>query len=292
MRKKIVLIFFMVLCSWFMLDLNFSEMEATEREAIEEETTSPLIVSTNWEDYRLIAHGLGGLDGQYRVTNSLEALEQHYQNGTRLFEVDLIETSDGTVVARHDWEAYLFRDLGQSYECEKICPLATSEFLNLKIQNQYTPLTIDDLVKLMKKYPDIYLITDTKTQTKEDTSRIFQKILEAFKEETELLERLIPQFYSPQSFEGMQSVYPFKETLYTIYLTNPPRQELIEFAKKNEVMGIVLPEHHYSVELIESIKSQELKVFLHTINDIEDAKRYLELGIDGIYTDFLFEDEI
>lgn len=38
-------------------------------------------------DYNVIAHAGGGIDGNI-YTDSLEALNQSYQNGTRLFDID------------------------------------------------------------------------------------------------------------------------------------------------------------------------------------------------------------
>ena len=53
-------------------------------------------------DYNVIAHAGGGIDGNI-YTDSLEALNQSYQNGTRLFDIDLRFTSDDEIVLRHDW---------------------------------------------------------------------------------------------------------------------------------------------------------------------------------------------
>lgn len=52
-------------------------------------------------EQRFIAHALGGIDGK-KYTNSLEALNEGYDNGIKLFEVDLSMTSDNVMVARHD----------------------------------------------------------------------------------------------------------------------------------------------------------------------------------------------
>ena len=53
-------------------------------------------------DYNVIAHAGGGIDGNI-YTDSLEALNQSYQNETRLFDIDLRFTSDDEIVLRHDW---------------------------------------------------------------------------------------------------------------------------------------------------------------------------------------------
>ena len=46
---------------------------------------------------QLIAHAMGGIDGQV-YTDSLEAWEENYKRGYRVFEVDLRVLDDATVV--------------------------------------------------------------------------------------------------------------------------------------------------------------------------------------------------
>lgn len=52
-----------------------------------------------------ITHAGGLLDG-VAYTNSLEALNQNYQSGRRIFEIDLALTADDHIVLAHDWDAY------------------------------------------------------------------------------------------------------------------------------------------------------------------------------------------
>ena len=50
-----------------------------------------------WEDHRTIAHALGGLAGKDYL-NSREGFLAMYEQGVRLFELDLSRTSDGVDV--------------------------------------------------------------------------------------------------------------------------------------------------------------------------------------------------
>lgn len=58
-------------------------------------------LQTNDDPYSYVAHALGSIDGQL-YTNSKEAFERNYAAGFRLFEVDLVQLKDGTVLAAHD----------------------------------------------------------------------------------------------------------------------------------------------------------------------------------------------
>lgn len=39
---------------------------------------------------------------------------------------------------------------------------------------------------------------------------------------------------------------------------------------------------------INKIKSKNLKLYVHTVNDRDKYNEYLNIGIDGVYTDFLY----
>ncbi|AQT83571.1 hypothetical protein B1222_02595 [Paenibacillus larvae subsp. pulvifaciens] len=68
----------------------------TSNQAAAEEPTQ------HWSEHKMIAHALGMVGGQ-DGTNSYEAFLANYKKGFRIFEVDLILTSDGKLAARHDW---------------------------------------------------------------------------------------------------------------------------------------------------------------------------------------------
>ena len=51
--------------------------------------------------YHFISHSGGGIDGK-NFSNSLEAWNESYEKGNRLFDVDMMFTQDGVLVARHD----------------------------------------------------------------------------------------------------------------------------------------------------------------------------------------------
>lgn len=65
-----------------------------------------------------IAHALGGIDGQ-TYTNSKEAIENSYNKGVRLFEVDVKLTSDNKLVCVHGWSKKDYEEkLGITYNEE------------------------------------------------------------------------------------------------------------------------------------------------------------------------------
>jgi lipoteichoic acid synthase len=104
-----------------------------------------------------IAHAGGEIDS-LTYTNSLEALNLSYSKGYRLFELDIIETSDGQLVAAHDWKH--FKQITNfPYEINDT-PLTEHQFLTQRIYNKYTPINMDRINKWFSLHKDAILVTD------------------------------------------------------------------------------------------------------------------------------------
>lgn len=153
MKKKNIFIFIGVLfCVFFYNYDNENQKQTNEprSKAPTETTTCP----SKKDPTRYIAHAGGEIDG-HRYTNSLEALNLNYALGFRIFEIDIIKTSDGQLVCAHDWDSW------KSFTGFKgKTPVTLNEFLKHKIRNKHTPLSLEMLHEWFKKHPDAKLLTD------------------------------------------------------------------------------------------------------------------------------------
>ncbi len=140
-------------------------------------------ISVYYEDYkkdtlRFIAHAGGGIKG-YKYTNSLEALNENYNNGFRLFELDIIKTSDGKYVAAHDWKNW-----AKITDYKGTLPVDLKTFLNHKIHKQFAPLDLKKINKWFTDHPDAILVTDKVKDVKDfipkfiDRSRLMMEIFD------------------------------------------------------------------------------------------------------------------
>ena len=154
-----------------------------------------------WENYKTIAHALGGI-GDKTYLNSKESFLSSYQMGCRLFEVDLTRTSDGVWVCRHSWN----QSLGQ-WEGDEKNVLSSQEFLCRPIYGKYTPMTFEDLLVLLSDYPDAFVMLDSKQYS----VRNYQKTLEDYADYMELAQdagvpevmgQIIPEIYNQAMFAG------------------------------------------------------------------------------------------
>ena len=103
---------------------------------------------------RFIAHAGGQIDGK-NYTDSLEALDLSYKKGYRLFELDIIKTSDNVYVAAHDWKHWT-----KVTNFKGNLPPNRETFKQYKIYGKYTSMDMDDINQWFKKHPDAILITD------------------------------------------------------------------------------------------------------------------------------------
>jgi len=221
----------------------------------------PLLNSEN-----IIMHAMGGIDGN-NYTNSLEAFKFHYEQGRRVFEVDFALTKDDKVVANHSRKI----DISQQ------------EFLSKKILNKYTPLSLERIIDLMIEHPDMILITDTK----ENFSEITFKISKLVKKKNELLfNRIIPQIYSESTYDKAMAMYPFKAVIYTLYQGRINDDEVIEFIKTTDnIIAVTMSKTRFSKRIAKRINKIGIKVFVHTVNKIDEVSAFIQKGADGIYTD-------
>jgi len=102
-----------------------------------------------------IAHAGGSIDG-INYTNSLEALELSYSKGCKMFELDLVLTADGKIVASRG-----------------ILNKTEAEFMAQRIAGKYTPMNMESINLWFENHPDAILVTDKF----DDPERIYEEFL-------------------------------------------------------------------------------------------------------------------
>lgn len=245
--------------------------------------------SKQWYDYHAVAHALGEIDGK-EYTNSKDAFLNSYQNGFRVFEADLMQTTDHVMVARHYWGKDLSDPKSKGGK-----PVSYARFKNIKLYGKYTSVSLKELFELMDKYPDTYLMTDTKDSdaaaAKDDFSVIVQTAKEMKKEY--LLDRLIIQIYNQPMYHAIKQVHPFRHFLYTTYQqTDVAFSKMIKFCTSNGIEAVTVPVSSVNDYRMKLLSDAGLYSFTHTVNSVYEAKEYMKLGVYGVYTDFLTNAEV
>ena len=236
---------------------------------------------------RIVAHALGTVDGVEGL-NCLEGFQQHYAAGVRVFEADFRMTSDGYVVLRHDWTGGLQQDI-------RTTAIPTrEEFLAAPILGRYTPLSFQDLLLLMTEYPDVCIVTDTKFLEAEEVTLQFRSMLnEAHKLGlTYLFDRFFIQVYSVSHYTIVNNLYHFPHYIYTLYQDNFSEtedafREKVTFCEQNGIEGLTLWDYWWDPDYAAIADWHHVKVYAHTVNDADKARRLIDSGVSAVYTDVL-----
>lgn len=223
---------------------------------------------------RFIAHA-GGTIENIAYTNSLEALDKSYNDGFRLFELDIIYTSDSILVAAHDWEHWA----GTTNYIGKL-PVSHKVFKNYKINKKFTPLDMNDINNWFRTHPDAILVTDKINEPCYLANKFVDK------------SRLIMELFSLKAVEdgikcNILSAMPSENVLYEIEETKRLRT-----LKKLGIKHIAVSRRSIipNKEMYLEFKKNGIKTYVFHVNhDEEKDEKYVidnEMKyIYGMYAD-------
>lgn len=222
------------------------EIQALQ-DALNAKTAAANLYRTDWK--RFIAHAGGSIDGK-TYTNSREALETNYENGFRIFELDIIQTSDGHYVAAHDWEHW--RKLtGYS----GATPPTRESFMGKKIHGRYSPMDLIEINKWFQEHPDAILVTDKVNQPLDFAERFVDR------------RRLMMELFSWEAVEEALKAN-IKGVMPTASLLNRIQGNKIEYLKKLGVTHIAASRRmaEQQSSLLEDLAKSGIKIFAFHVN--------------------------
>lgn len=241
-----------------------------------------------YEENRVVAHALGGIEGRIE-TNSKEAFINAYENGYKVMEVDLTLTSDGTLVARHDFDQDSYFRLEQVVQNGNT-QMDINRYVQEKINFKYTPLTIADLIRLMNQYEDVYLITDSKYTDAAYVTKEFNALVATAQSlgMTSVLDRFVIQIYNQDMYKVIKDIFPFDHWIFTLYqLQDPDYDAIATFCSDNQIEVVTMNYEIVTYENVRKLTDRGLKVYAHTVNRLLDYQKLMGAGCYGIYTDII-----
>lgn len=247
-----------------------------------------------YEGNGLVAHAGGAFEGR-TYTNSIDALEYNYQKGIRAFEIDMIFSSDGRLVCRHDWSVGSYTRFKQFYNRQEPI-LSYDQFRNTPIMEKYRSMTAADLVQFIKKHPDCYIVTDFK----HENSFIFRSSVRALVDEIravdpKLVDRIVWQIYSKENLTDLKRVYPVNTDNVVLCLYMKPlkfkEEEILNWMLMNDIRVLGLSEGFYMQHksLVKHLLDNRIQTYLFTINSRASYAEMKKNYVFGIYTDNLLE---
>ncbi|WP_373518375.1 hypothetical protein [Pricia sp.] len=221
---------------------------------------------------RYIAHAGGEVNG-IRSTNTKDALDQNYAKGFRIFELDIVETADGKLVAAHDWGMWSrFTDYGGTL------PPTHAEFMKEKIYGDYTTLDMEGINAWFTAHADATLVTDKVN----DPIAFSNAFVDKSRLIMELFSVMAVEQASQHGINTMMSHKPFFGM----------KGDKLNFLAVNNVKYVALSRRaiEKNKELMLQLKEQGVKVYVYHVNfDEGKDEKYVqenEIGIVyGMYAD-------
>lgn len=218
-----------------------------------------------------IAHAGGSLRGM-TYTNALEALEQNFARGTRWFEIDFLDASDGGYWAVHDWHE-IHERLGIPLDGagRGLVPHAQSPSAPYRIPS------LDEMLAWFAAHAEAHMVTDTKG----DNLALLRRLAT---EPPEIRARIHPQIYLIDEYAQARAA-GFGAPIFTTYRSQYPWWILDRFVRAYPVLAV-------TVTLAEAQDAcaalcATVPLLTHTVNDRSQEEALRRGGIAGVYTDEL-----
>lgn len=228
--------------------------------------------------------------------NTLVAFEKAFDAGTDYLEMDVHATKDGQTVVMHD--PVLRRTTDGS---GPISALTLKELKKLDAGYRFTPdegetfpyrgqgITVPTLREILKRFPGVPFNIEVKDNETGNEHAVVKLLTELGHTEITLLaaekdsmmDRLRPaapnfptNFCGSETLDFIQCAYQDKWDGYV------PPGDALQIPEEYGGMPILTP------ELLELAHGFNVEVHIWTVNEEDDMRRLLEMGVDGIMTDY------
>lgn len=231
-----------------------------------------------YEKSTLIAHALGGYQSNEKeliYTNSIEAFNYAIDAGYCLLECDVLGKVNGEWVLGHDYYRY--------YDAKVY---------------QYTILSLKEILSLISIHPNLTLIMDIKWDTYEEYYECIDAINSLVKELESngncLKKQIVIEVYDEPT---IQYVYSKGYEMFFTEYRNPYKycfMRTVNLCNRYRIAAVGMSQ--YGVEryknFIQILVNKNLKIFVHSTDKKMDYCKYKEYGIQGIFTNFIREQDV
>lgn len=232
----------------------------------------------------LIAHAGGSIehdDTEYLYSNSEEAFIKSCEMKLPYIEVDFVFSSDGELIGVHKWEALYF---GKGYGDQN--RMSYEEYKNHKLAGIFTGLTFDGMIALMRKYPDVAVVLDTKDTDYDAFFDYIAKKLNAQPDCTALTERIVPQLYDLEMYATAETHLAFPLYILTLYKYEnafffPSADDII---KREKIKIVTTTQFRLTNVYATALRKANLQIWMHPIEKVKTVNSQMRRGVSGFYT--------
>ncbi len=218
----------------------------------------------------VIAHR--GASG-HRPENTLPAYELAVEQGADMIEIDLHRTRDGAIVVTHDEELAGIGGRGE------IAQATLAEVRALDAGAGEPVPTLDEVLDGFAKRIPFNL--ELKRGKQADYPGLEQATLDAVSQRGLLPRMLFSSFYDPV-LARLRALSP--EARVALLISRKFPQRAVERAKALGAEALNPEESLVTAELVREAHAAGLAVYVFTVDEEAELRRFLDLGVDGIFT--------
>lgn len=206
--------------------------------------------------------------------NSLEAIDAAVRQGAAGVEIDIRPCATGELMVMHD--ETLERTAG---EPKAVADLSLAALRKRKLVGGEAIPTLDDVLDLCRDL-DVLLNIELKRDVPDRrgaTSSLAQRL-----KGEDLPNKLVVSSFDPMMLAGLRARAP---AVPTALLYEPDHRYVAPLAHALGTDAVHPSRMLLSPIVVEEAHAAERRVMVWTVNDVEEAKHLLRLGVDGIITD-------
>lgn len=226
----------------------------------------------------IIAHACGGyVNGEkVKYSNSREALESTLKSGAKVIECDVLGIEHNEVICAHDYNQYW----------------DAMEF-------GYTLQTLEDVLKKIVEYPDVYLLVDIKWEHVEEYDSYLSYILDSIERisagkkelKKQLKKQIILEVYNEATIQSAQ------KSGFDVFFTQYRNEKYFDCKKVVElclkydigVVGYGFRDIQAHSKMLTVFRQKGISVFGFSSDSITEYSEMRKKGLDGIFSNFIRE---
>ena len=211
----------------------------------------------------------------HEVENTIPSIDKAISLGVDAVEVDVFLCKSGELVVFHD------KNLSRLTNSNAFIESLTLDSINkIDVINNHKIPTLEEVIKFINKR--VHLNIELKgLNTAKPTYELLQSL---FLNKQELIDKIS---ISSFNWEELDIIYNLDNDISTAVLTETKAiQRAINQAKKINAKAININYKLLNRKVVKMIKSEYLIINAWTVNEIHQIKRMINLGVDGIITDF------
>ncbi len=139
-----------------------------------------------------------------------------------------------------------------------------------------SPMTINDIVHWLEEHEDAYITTTT-------IGNEIKTLVYIRDYYPELKDRIIPQIHNMGSYPAAFTTN-FENILLNPIFKEYTHEEILDFAKRSELLGIVISEEMTEEDLPKKLKEEGLLTYVYNINDRNVRKELKTKDVFGVFT--------